>query len=68
MTKEEMIAINDTLELIIQNSSTCSKCILQRKNTCFFGYQCITNDFCCFKETNASEEIKKIIDEKRKER
>lgn len=65
MTKEEEIAVNDTIEIIIANSSKCKNCVLCHDNKwCFFGYQCLTNDFCHYTENSAVETILKKIKEK----
>lgn len=43
------IAINDFVELIISNSSTCKKCALCHSDgKCFFSAECVTHDFCHF--------------------
>lgn len=45
--KEQFLAIDDTINVIIARSSKCENCELCHDNRwCFFGYQCVINDFC----------------------
>ena len=55
ITNNESQIINDFIQKIMVKSGKCNHCALCHfpgtdKTFCFFGYDCLTNDFAYFRE------------------
>lgn len=48
MTEIEMEKVQNIIGIVQRNSITCQHCVFGCY--CTFGFECLSNDFACFKE------------------
>lgn len=55
LTKKQLLLLNNLIEEIIFNNDKCQSCKLCYGKSCFFGFECLTNNFKFFLDTTENK-------------